>query len=111
MTAYAERASRAISRATVEVSSRSHPSEQMSTTAPLESEWRPHLSLNAFNEAPIFVPPDQSSTRRDASSSARSASRPDSSSVRRVSLVPKAKASTPRPLRSSAWTKISNARE
>ena len=33
------------------------------TTAPRESARRPHRSLNAFSDAPIRVPPDQSTTR------------------------------------------------
>src|SRR5437588_151355 len=58
---------------------------------------RPHPSLYALSDSPIRVPPDQSSTRLEAAASAASALRVASSGVRRVSRVPNAKVSTPRP--------------
>ena len=41
----------------VAASSRSQPSETITTTAPRVSARRPHTSLNAFSDAPIRVPP------------------------------------------------------
>src|SRR5437588_6373360 len=90
-------ASRAISDATSAGSPRSQPSESTTTTAPRVSARRPHSSLYALSDSPIRVPPDQSSTRLEAAASAVSALRVASSDVRRVSRVPNAKVSTPRP--------------
>ena len=82
----------------------------MTTTAPRVSARRPHSSLYALSDSPIRVPPDQSCTRAAAASKAASGSRTPSSGVRRVSRVPNANVSTPRPEPRAAWRYRSSAR-
>src|SRR5438105_3846759 len=59
MTRWATRCSRCICSAITSGSPRSHPSERMTTTAPLAIPRTPHWSLNSRSPSPSRVPPDQ----------------------------------------------------
>src|SRR5919199_3784317 len=108
MTRCAERRSRAISSASSAGSPRSQPSDRITTTEPRPSR-RPWTRFKVAIDAPMRVPPDQSTTAADARSSARSGSRRPSSCVIRVSRVPNTNASTRRCVDTAAcryWSSI-----
>ena len=89
----------------------SSPSEQMTTTAPRASPEWPHPSRNVLSDAPIRVPPSQSSTSAATFRSASSSDGASSARVTRVSRVPKQKTSHRWSVRTVACAKTRSARE
>jgi hypothetical protein len=88
-----------------------HAGGQRLKALPLPSTRRAQRRLNSCKAAVSRVPPDQSSTWRVISPTARSESRLASRRVMRVSRVPKTKLSTRAGPCDKAWARCSSMRE